>query len=127
MRPMLRSSSWLNDTPLERTAVNNFTGMLIIPKLMVPLQIDRAITMTVPGRFGRQVWSSGLHQGGRSPVTHRHRKRCAGHEPCALGRRRGRCVRRHQPIVTGQSLQFPSRRPPGAATPAPPRQRFDNG
>jgi hypothetical protein len=29
---MLRSSSWLNDTPLWRTAGNSFTGIEIIPK-----------------------------------------------------------------------------------------------
>src|SRR3954466_1648335 len=43
MRPMLRSSSWLNDTPLWRTAVNSFTGIEIIPKVIVPLQTDLAI------------------------------------------------------------------------------------
>ena len=40
---MFRSSSWLNDTPLCRTAVNSLTGIEISPKLMVPLQIDLAI------------------------------------------------------------------------------------
>src|SRR5215207_8684068 len=43
MRPMLRSSSWLNETPLCRTAVNILMGIAIIPKLIVPLQIDLAI------------------------------------------------------------------------------------
>jgi hypothetical protein len=40
---MLRSSSWLNETPWCRTAVNSLTGIEIIPKLIVPLQIDLAI------------------------------------------------------------------------------------
>ena len=40
---MLRSSSWLNDTPLCRTAVNSLTGIAISPNEMVPLQIDLAI------------------------------------------------------------------------------------
>src|SRR3990170_2541158 len=43
MRDFVRSSSWLNETPWWRTAVNSLTGMEISPKLIVPLQIDRAI------------------------------------------------------------------------------------
>ena len=45
---MLRSSSWLNDTPLCRTAVNSLTGITISPNEMVPLQIDLAIGRKVP-------------------------------------------------------------------------------
>ena len=40
---MLRSSSWLNDTPFCRTAVNSLTGTEISPKLIAPLQIDLAM------------------------------------------------------------------------------------
>ena len=45
---MLRSSSWLNDTPLRRTAVNSLTGIAICPNEMVPFQIDLA---TDVGRY----------------------------------------------------------------------------
>jgi hypothetical protein len=38
----LRSSSWLNETALCRTAVNSFTGIAINPKLVVPLQVHLA-------------------------------------------------------------------------------------
>jgi hypothetical protein len=41
IRPALRSSSWLNATPLLRTAVD--TGIEVIPHEIVPLQIDLAI------------------------------------------------------------------------------------
>src|SRR5215218_3867145 len=43
MRPMLRSSNWLNEIALSRTAVYSLIGIEISPKLIVPVQIARAI------------------------------------------------------------------------------------
>src|SRR5688572_17990081 len=42
---MLRSSSWLNDTALCRTAVYSLTGIAMSPNEMVPLQVDLAIEL----------------------------------------------------------------------------------
>ena len=43
IRAIVRSSNWLNDTPLSRTAVYSLTGIEISPKLTDPLQIDLAM------------------------------------------------------------------------------------
>ena len=70
---MLRSSSWLNETPVWRTAVKSFTGIAIIPNEMVPLQIDLDIVI------GRYMRASSLNpaRGAAVGVSNTHRSlRC---------------------------------------------------
>ena len=97
------------------------------PKLIVPLQIDRAITMTVPGRTGRQRWPSGLHQAAQTRHTPRPRNGvCITKHPHSGADD----VLRHAAAnlsITDQALRFPSRGPNGERQQAPPpRQRFNN-
>ena len=68
---MSRSSSWLNDTPLWRTAVNSFTGIEIIPSEVVPLQIDLAVPGLSTGTRARDhQWGGGLALPGECRVGH---------------------------------------------------------
>src|SRR5215216_7894435 len=65
MRLIVRSSSWLNDTPLWRTALNSLIGIAINPKLMVPLQTGLGMRQryTTAQPFGACA-SSGEHSAG---------------------------------------------------------------
>ena len=70
---MLRSSSWLNETPLLRTAVNSLIGIAISPNVIVPLQIDLAIRqrryLFGVGKVHRPSAGSGGEPGGDGGVV----------------------------------------------------------
>src|SRR5262245_36868012 len=50
MRAIVRSSSWLNETPCLRTAWKSLIGIATNPKLIVPFQTGRGISQSCPIR-----------------------------------------------------------------------------
>src|SRR5215831_10767870 len=78
MRPLSLECNWLKCRSFSRTAVNNFTGIVTSPKLIVPFQIACAIIGVLPPARMFYLSSGGcrnLSSNARSGGVARMRKR----------------------------------------------------